>query len=884
MITIFLILVIIILIPLLIVDHISYINDEIKEFNNELWELKGTYISYHNMKRLLEDYEDVRKLIIIPLNRRMKNFVYSYKHISEIIDAFNEEFLGAELAEYKEYFDNLFEYPLDDEVRKAIIADDNNMLIVAGAGAGKTTTIIGKTKFLIDKKNVEPNEILTISFTKTAKDSLVIKLNDDNVRRVRCTTFDRLAKEIIGDNESKKEIVNDEYLYQTIREYLSEEIKKDPAKSSHLISLYACYLHNQNSIDKDFSDVIELERGCDLETLKCKYYKIKDLKTLRNEKVKNIQELIIANYLFVHGINYKYEQQYKHQTKSYTYKQYHPDFYLPDYDAYIEHFEIDEDGRALQYNEYEEKLYLDGIRARRTIHERYQTKLIETYSYDFDNYKIEEVLKEKLKSCGVKFKDIDYQEAVDVISKIDNEEMTSFYELIAKFIKMFKGNNYEVKKFDEFYKDSSKSSNIRSMYMLELIKDIYIYYQDKLSKDNYIDFDDMLNQAADKIDRGFNEKISYIIIDEFQDLSYSRYRLIKTLQERTDAKIVAVGDDWQSIYHNQGCNLNYFINFENYFKDPKIMHITNTYRNCQNLVDIADSFIMKNEKAQIKKEITSKKSNIESPIEFYYYKTNIYSATESAVRFLAKNFNCQKIAVLGRNNSDVERYGYKKDPNKKEIDMSSKFNYNVIFTTIHKAKGLEYDGVILCNMDNYIAGFPNKMSDDGLLNYLTDSQTECLYEEERRLLYVALTRTKTKCIALIPIVNPSSFALELCEMSNNMIPKRIIEDDEHLHNPKCPKCDTGILISKENKRTHSVFAGCSNYPKCNFAYKETSILKGTMKCPKCGSRMIKRKGVNSEFYSCTNYPYCNQTIESKDYLKYKTIRVPKNVTSKETKH
>ena len=83
----------------------------------------------------------------------------------------------------------------------------------------------------------------------------------------------------------------------------------------------------------------------------------------------------------------------------------------------------------------------------------------------------------------------------------------------------------------------------------------------------------MINKAIYKINKKYDNEISYIIIDEFQDVSISRYNLIRAIQKKTNAKIVAVGDDWQSIYRFTGCDLDIFVNFKKYFEFPKIMYI-----------------------------------------------------------------------------------------------------------------------------------------------------------------------------------------------------------------------------------------------------------------------------------------------------------------------
>ena len=867
--------------------HITKNYRIIKIFNKELLELRQNYISYNTKVAFKEKYRNFRDNLSMNVSNRVKGFINIYDNFFNLVDVYNNQYIKEELENKKEFFDKLFDYPLDLEQRKAIITDEDNNLIIAGAGSGKTTTIIGKTKYLVETKGVDPRLIITILFTNAAKDNFIEKLNDN---RVYCSTFHKLGKDIIDVGHSRSDIAPEDYIYTCIREYISNFIKNDSKKSENFVKLYSLYLHNHDAELKDFGDAIELLKGYDFTTLKSKtqniniqnleYYKKDDKQTLKLEKVKSMQELTIANYMFIHGINYEYEAKYKYDTSEKHHKQYHPDFYLVDYDIYLEHFGINESGRAPQYDYIEEKKYLDTMKWKRKVHKEYKTKLMETYSYEFNNNKIEEALSNKFREYGVEEHDISYVELIDAISKINNEEIYSFYSLISKFIKMFKGNNYDVSKFDEFYKEAKKKDNIRSMYLLELMKDIYIYYQNELIRNGYMDFDDMINLATSKIISSFNNKLSYIIIDEFQDISYSRYRLVKAIQDKTNAKVIAVGDDWQSIYRFSGCDLNLFVHFDEYFPHPKIMCINNTYRNCQNLIDIAGMFIMQNDKGQIKKKLKSLKDNIDNPIEYIFYNENVIKAAEKAIDKL-KDLGCKKIAILGRNNSDIERFGYGKRSNEKEIDLSKRFKYNVIFTTVHKAKGLEWDGVIICNFDNYVSGFPNKMADDPILDYVTLTTDDYLYEEERRLLYVALTRTKTKCLILIPKKNPSIFSDELFKLSKESIPKTILEQDSNDYNSFCPKCKKGTLVLRENSTDKTLFVGCTNYPLCDFKSDKINLDK-PIRCPRCNSYMVLRKGVNGYFYGCLNYPYCTQTInkekiniKNKENNKQIEIKCPK---------
>ena len=182
--------------------------------------------------------------------------------------------------------------------------------------------------------------------------------------------------------------------------------------------------------------------------------------------------------------------------------------------------------------------------------------------------------------------------------------------------------------------------------MLKIIKEIYIEYQEELNSTYKVDFNDMINEGINILkNKGYIKPYKYIIIDEYQDTSFTKYNLIKEIKKITNAKLFVVGDDFQSIYRFTGCNLDIFIKFKKYYKNSKILKIKNTYRNSQELINIAGSFIMKN-KNQIKKKLLSNK-RIDKPIRIIYT-TNIKSTFKKLINKIDTD-----ILVLGRNNSDM---------------------------------------------------------------------------------------------------------------------------------------------------------------------------------------------------------------------------------------
>ena len=309
-----------------------------------------------------------------------------------------------------------------------------------------------------------------------------------------------------------------------------------------------------------------------------------------------------------------------------------------------------------------------------------------------------------------------------------------FTRLIINIIRIYKTNGCTMDDFKKIY----YKNNFLSKYMYIINT---IYEKDKKANNSY-DFDDLIIKATEILNKYYRYK--YIIVDEFQDTSTIRFNLVNKLRILNNANLFVVGDDYQSIYHFSGCNLNLFLDFTKLVPDSQILKLKYTYRNSQELIDIAAKFVMKNPK-QINKDLISNK-HINAPIEFIYYLNPKKSFNKLYQK--VKKINSD-ILVLGRNNKDI-------------LEFSDEVNIN--YLTVHSSKGLEAENVILINMTDKIYGFPNKLRNHKLLECLHPSDKEILFAEERRLFYVALTRTKNKVYIMVPIFGKSMFIKELKKM------------------------------------------------------------------------------------------------------------------------
>ena len=164
---------------------------------------------------------------------------------------------------------------------------------------------------------------------------------------------------------------------------------------------------------------------------------------------------------------------------------------------------------------------------------------------------------------------------------------------------------------------------------------------------------------------------------------------------------------------------------------------------------------MKN-KLQLHKDLRSN-LHLNQPIKIIYY-SNKYKGLLKAI----KQIQSGEILILGRNNFDIYKFIPKEDIVWLENGYFKlkNYNFNLRYLTIHKSKGLESDNVILINLEDSILGFPSKKKSNMLLKFI-EKEESFLYEEERRLFYVALTRTKNYCYLITPYFKQSEFVKEI---------------------------------------------------------------------------------------------------------------------------
>ena len=870
---------------------------------------KIDYLKNLHNDRLLENYCKQNKLNFSKVQKAINDITA----IKDLVANHNQTFLKNKMNSEKEYLDNILKeidpaIQLDDDQRKVVLTDEDYCLVIAGAGAGKTTTVAAKVKYLVEKQHIKPEEILVVSFTNKAVDELKDKIQKQLHINCPITTFHASGNAILHkQNDEKLNIVQNEKLYFILEDYFNESVLTNEKLVDDLVTFFASYCDAPADEIVDKAVLFNKIASSSFTTLKSElgeYEKKiipsgdKKYVTIQNEQLRSNEEVQIANFLYLNNIDYEYEPKYKFNIPG-SLKPYTPDFIIRqgEKEAYIEHFGVTQDGFSNRYSPEELQKYNKAMRDKVSLHKQHGTNLICTCSKYNDGRELTDHLKEKLEENGFILNPKDKKEVMKKLSNQDGSRyVRKLINLVDRFIGNFKTNGFSDQQFDEW---QLASNNVRTKLFLRICKECYLEYERYLKKNNAIDFSDMINKSAILLKESETVrsqiKFKYIIVDEYQDISRQRFNLVEALHANSNAKIIAVGDDWQSIYAFSGSDITLFTKFSEIMGYAELLSITKTYRNSQEVIDIAGNFIQKNT-SQIRKTLKSPKT-ITDPVIIYTYDSKLKEKNSSARS--GANYNLAKAVEIAI--EQILEYDKKSDKRTssilllgrfgfdgKNLERSGLFEYNdygskvkcnkypklnITFMTAHASKGLGYDNVIVINGKNETYGFPSKIEDDPVLNYVIKRDNTIDAAEERRLFYVAMTRTKNRVYFIAPEENPSEFLLEIKNDYKNVVLKG--EWNEQSSNNKfkktCPIC--GYPLQHKYKEAYGLHLWiCTNEPEiCDFMTNKLDAGKlAIMKCPDCDGYLIAKSGKTNNYYlACTNYKSdkkgCNKIIWKNDY-------------------
>lgn len=795
------------------------------------------------------------------------------------VESCRERYISQQLNEHKIFFDNVESEKLTLSQRRACIIDNDNNLLLAGAGTGKTSVMVGRTGYLINSNQAKYDDILLLAYGRKAANEMDKRIKSKlNTDKVKAATFHSLGLNIIAQVEDGKPSLSvfaedEKAKSKWIQAYFEKLINESSQYRVLILEYFKKYYYFEKE-DSDFET-----RGD-----KHQYFGDNDIRTLKDEMVKSFGELHIANWLFSMGIAYEYETKYEHDVKTIERRQYQPDFFLPELNMYIEYYGIDENGDTASYINKAE--YRESMQWKRETHKRFGTYCIDL---TYDQHK-KGVLLHSLEQAVIERKN--QFETLDEGLRPQFESLTAdqmFSELLktgrisvlakifTKLVGLYKAAALNQKLERKIILNSSYPKQTEKA--LELLKPILIAYEKHLNAHSDIDFEDMINKAIDYVQSGrFKSPWSYIMVDEFQDISEPRARLVKALRDNNKkSSVFAVGDDWQAIYRFSGADITLTTQFENYFGVTTQSELDQTFRFNNQIGNVATGFISKNPE-QISKKIESFKKVKAPAVSLLkresqgFKKGSVTELDNGAVDDVLSAISskvCKPVTVYL-----LARFWYQL-PNATEINrLNNRYPLlKVEPQSFHASKGKEADYVIIIGLNKGLHGFPSEKVTPSLVDALLPKKEVYKHAEERRLLYVAITRAKDRAYLIADMSDVSYFVKELesehqieCHEFETTLSQLIVNDIN------CMVCETGILKKRTGK--YGNFYSCSYFPRCDHKEKPCTKCQSPMTrtkypgfkvclndscknmiptCELCNAEMVLRSSQRGEFWGCRNY-------------------------------
>ena len=806
-------------------------------------------------------------------NRMLKSVSMFHKDPAPIRASAIRKFVDVELQEMGDFFDGIESNPLTPEQCLAVVTDEDATLVLAGAGSGKTSVIVAKAAYLIHREIRRPNEILLMAFGTKAAEEMANRIEERCGSPVDAKTFHALGYSIIKEAEGQGPALaphasDDSQFRAHLRDIIEHEFAKLGKTATLLIEWFSEFFWPHRN-EWDFKTRDEYYQ----------YVESHELRTLQGELVRSFEECQIANWLYVNGIAYEYEPVYEHELTENDRRAYTPDFRLTESGVYIEHFGVRKERgpggtfRLVTAPYVDRESYLEDMDWKRKVHEKYGTTLIETYSYERVEGRLTEALAEKLAPFATPAP-LRSEEVLGRLNELG--QVDAFTQTIGTFLRHFKSAGLSVEECRS--RGERFADTPRSLAFLKIFEPVFSEYQRRLG--DRIDFEDMIIRATEYVESGrYRSPYRHLLVDEFQDISEGRAKLLLALKaQHQDARIFAVGDDWQSIYRFSGSDIHLMRNFGQEFGgtfagDTGIhlsVDLGRTFRSIDKIAIPARRFVLKNP-SQIEKRVIPAGTTDTPAIKIAYYTRGQEGVTLSTVlediRHTAAGSDPHKantVLLLGR-------YRHVCPKNLAEF-QTAYLELSIRFMTIHASKGLEADHVVILEATSDRMGLPSEIVDDPVLDMVMSEPEKFDHVEERRLFYVALTRARQSVSILADQDKQSVFVREL---ANDKDYGAILLGGSAIVERSCAACGGRMLAKKSDHGRlrfhceHRFLCGAS-LPACDVCNNDLPVPNksklGMMACS-CGARfpscpscaqgwLIERKGRYGAFLGCAMYPNC----------------------------
>ncbi len=666
---------------------------------------------------------------------------------------FVDEYVRREVERSKDFFVGR---PFDGDQLEAIVKKDTYSLVLASAGSGKTRTLTARIAYMV-KREADQHSILALAYTRSAEEEMRSRLKSEyGIVDADVRTFHSLGRELaklspnfrtgVADNQQQSEIIRKS----------CDRLRSDRYFAKLLLD-FALELQTDEREETDFASRENYYE----------YLRHQRHTTLSGKSVKSIAERDIANFLFLNQVKFEYEAPATWADRNARYRMYQPDFFLPEYGIWLEHWAIGRQGTVPDWFSTRQSgdpsaRYRYGMQWKREQFRKHRRRLIETYNFQWTEGTLIPELTRQLKESNVQLRELTTEQILDKVqSLIPRRDVLN--ELIFSFISKAKTNGMTIGDVVARLKDGNWSR--RQRVFASLMIRVWQQYESILKEKDMIDFNDMINyalQVAKSSKSTLLPKYSHILIDEFQDITNPQLELIKCLLSASDGStLFCVGDDRQNIFSFAGSNIYNIIQFDKGFPYAEQTVLSTNYRCPRNIVE-ASNFVANLNKCRVEKKIVPA-LKIQEPIRLIEKPSNDgkmyddwqHEKAKTILTYLIRQKKPNEaIMVLSRFNRPLKRL---------KLEFPQNEELGLRFLSIHKAKGMEAEYVLLLSCISGRNGFPSEMIDSRVFDIVQNSREDRLgkLEEERRLFYVALTRCKGQLYLFTSVTQRSQFISEV---------------------------------------------------------------------------------------------------------------------------
>ena len=727
---------------------------------------------------------------------------------------YNEAFVPRRMAEMQAWFDGRAT-KLTEEQRRAVVTDEDTTLVIAAAGSGKTATIVAKAEYLVKRGLARPEEVCLLAFNKRAAEEIGERLSAVGLKEVTSSTFHRLGYRVLQDATGYRPPVSplatDEQALKRFLDGVFRQLLLDDRYRMAVIRWLCEFRVTEEMLETAPNAHVRLQRERAL-----------DPRSMNGTLMRSQAEVRLANWLTCHGVAWQYERVYPFPCNEPGRRAYQPDFFLPQAvvgrepapgaggavgeeevrrarGAWMELWALDQAGNCAPH--IDAQAYRESIAWKRQTHATFGTTLLEVWQEHTRAGAMDAYLPLQLRRVQIACRLLSAEELQAILDGEQSSVASQLGRLLKSFLGLFRAGSWDRERVRK------RASSERDTAFLELFFPVLDAFERELQESQTIDFDEMLNGATKALPRARVGRFRYVLVDEFQDTSRSRLELVQALREVSPgARLVFVGDDWQSINGFAGSDLSIFTGVERECGATARVVLGTTFRLLPDVTGVSSRFVSQNP-AQVSKEVrTVRPESDEGGVVLVGHRGDAWveSLDEVLGHALRRVDQGNRVHILSRTNAPLGDEAFTE-----LVDRYREEGLEIEVSTVHRAKGLEADHVVVLGLTSRSSGFPNLMETDPVLSMVAPRTDLFEHAEERRLFYVAMTRSRARVYLCFSEEQPSVFVEELLARERDEI-EVLGKISERLH---CPKCHGKTILRKAVG--NDVMWACTHYPLCD---------------------------------------------------------------------